>query len=212
MAVTLTAMQLADRISAPKGLEYHPDSLPKDAREIGLETWEGLVGTEHEGLWSKRASLFEQVLAVATARVLRYAPEASDGIHDEAVTRFGGYILWSDYGGVSEETVAFHSEEASTGSLTSKSVKRPTNHAAAFRNSGAAGLLAPWRTHRAGRVGRHGVRLPWARVERRESSYTDTLVDLIVTRATGETAKATATGALEAAAGIVARAFAAAKP
>ena len=55
------------------------------------------------------------------------------------------------------------------------------------------------------------MRLPWARVEGRESSYTDTLVDLIVTRASGDTAKATATGALEAASGIVARAFAAAE-
>ena len=56
------------------------------------------------------------------------------------------------------------------------------------------------------------MRLPW-RIEKREhtDSYTDTLVDLIVSRATGETAKATATGALEAAAGVVARAFAAAE-
>ena len=104
-------MQLADRISAPKGLQYHPDPLPKGAREIGLETWSGLVGTEREGLWSKRASLFEQVLAVATARVLRYAPEAPDEIHNEAVTRFGGYILWSDYGGVSEERLPSTAKE-----------------------------------------------------------------------------------------------------
>ena len=55
------------------------------------------------------------------------------------------------------------------------------------------------------------MRWPLQRTEHRESSYTDTLVDLIVTRATGDTAKATATGALEAASGIVARAFAAAE-
>ena len=55
------------------------------------------------------------------------------------------------------------------------------------------------------------MRIPWGRAEKRESSYTDTLVDLVVTRATGDTAKETATGALEAAAGVVARAFAAAE-
>ena len=43
------------------------------------------------------------------------------------------------------------------------------------------------------------MRLPWGRAEKRESNYTDTLVNLIVTKASGDTAKATATGALEAA-------------
>ena len=81
-----------------------------------------------------------RVLAVASARVLRYAPDAPDEIHNEAVIRLAGYLAQSDYGGISEETV---------GPMT---VKRPVNHAAMFRNSGAAGLLAPWRTHRAGSV------------------------------------------------------------
>ena len=79
-----------------------------------------------------------RVLAVATARVLKYAPSAPSEIHNEAVIRLAGYLAGSDYGGISEETV---------GPMT---VKRPVNHAAMFRNSGAAGLLAPWRTHRAG--------------------------------------------------------------
>ena len=82
----------------------------------------------------------ERVLAVASARVTRYAPGAPDEIHNEAVIRLAGYLAQSDYGGISEETV---------GPMT---VKRPVNHAAMFRNSGAAGLLAPWRTHRAGSV------------------------------------------------------------
>lgn len=55
------------------------------------------------------------------------------------------------------------------------------------------------------------MRLPWARLEKRESSYTDVLVDLIVQRAGGGAARATATGALEACAGVAARAFAAAE-
>lgn len=45
-------------------------------------------------------------------------------------------------------------------------------------------------------------------VEVRESAYTDTLVSLLTSRAAGKTIKATATGALEAAAGVVGRAFA----
>ena len=79
-----------------------------------------------------------RVLSVATARVSRYAPGAPEEIANEAVIRFAGYLAQSDYGGISEETV---------GPMT---VKRPVNHAAMFRNSGAAGLLAPWRAHRAG--------------------------------------------------------------
>ena len=124
-----------------------------------------------------------RVLAVATARVLNYAPDAPDEIHNEAVIRLAGYLAQSDYGGISEETVG------------PMSVKWPVNHAAMFRNSGAAGLLAAWAGTPGGQRGGDGaVRLPWARVEKRESSYTDTLVDLIVTRASGEKAKATATG------------------
>ena len=46
---------------------------------------------------------------------------------------------------------------------------------------------------------------------RADSSYTDTLVNLIVSQAGGSIVKATATAALEAAAGVVARAFAAAE-
>ncbi|MCY4086858.1 MAG: hypothetical protein OXG37_08255 [Actinomycetia bacterium] len=81
-----------------------------------------------------------RVLAVAAARVDRYAPDAPGEIHNEAVIRLAGYLAQSDYGGISEETI---------GPMT---VKWTISHAAMFRNSGAAGLLAPWRTHRAGNV------------------------------------------------------------
>ena len=51
----------------------------------------------------------------------------------------------------------------------------------------------------------------WGRTERRESSYTDLLVSLAVSRAQGTTAASVgATGALQAVSGMVARAFAAA--
>ena len=53
------------------------------------------------------------------------------------------------------------------------------------------------------------MKWPWNRAERRESSYTDLLVSLAVARAGGTTtAKVTATGALQAAAGLVSRCFA----
>lgn len=55
------------------------------------------------------------------------------------------------------------------------------------------------------------MRMPWQRTENRETSYTDTLVGLIVAQAKGETAMVTATAALEIASGAVARAFAAAE-
>ena len=53
------------------------------------------------------------------------------------------------------------------------------------------------------------MRWPWN--EKRSAPYTDTIVDAILTRATGGTAKASTTGAVEAAASLSARAFASAK-
>lgn len=81
------------------------------------------------------------MLAAATARVTRYAPGAPDEIHNEAVIRYVGYLAGSDFGGFVDEREGPQSKTYTT------------NHAAMFRNSGAAGLLAPWRTHRAGSVG-----------------------------------------------------------
>ena len=53
------------------------------------------------------------------------------------------------------------------------------------------------------------MRWPWTKPETRDSSYTDALIASIVTNATGATiATPTATGALESAAGLVARSFA----
>lgn len=82
------------------------------------------------------------LLAVATERVMRYAPDAPGPMQDEAVIRFAGYLHGSDYGGIVSET--------SVGSAT---VTYAQNHADAFRRSGAAGLLSPWRIRRAGPIG-----------------------------------------------------------
>ena len=83
-----------------------------------------------------------RVLPVAVQMVNDYAPNAPDVLKDEATIRFAGYLLQADYG-------------------TVKSMKRwgrnrptyTTNHAAAFRNSGAAMLLTRYRVRRAGATG-----------------------------------------------------------
>lgn len=78
-----------------------------------------------------------RVLPVAVARVERYAPAAPEDVRDEAVMRFGGYLLGSDFGGVRSESIG------------PREVEYVTNHGPAFRHSGAAGLLSPWKVRRA---------------------------------------------------------------
>lgn len=78
---------------------------------------------------------------VAAALVQRYAPSAPEEIMDEAVVRFTGYLAQSDFGAIRGETIG------------PRGVEYQTNHAAAFRNSGAAMLLSPWRVRRAGVIG-----------------------------------------------------------
>ena len=82
-----------------------------------------------------------RVLPVATQMVEDYAPDAPDALKDEATYRLGGYLLSSDYGGVREEEIG------------PKRLEYVTNHAAAFRNSGAAMLLTRHRVRRAGSIG-----------------------------------------------------------
>ena len=78
-----------------------------------------------------------RVLATAKAVVLDYAPDA---IHNEAVVRFAGYLYGSDYGGIRSEELGPHR------------VEYVTNHAAMFRNSGAAALLTRYKRRRAGAI------------------------------------------------------------
>ena len=68
----------------------------------------------------------------ASAMVERYAPNAPQILKNEAVIRFAGYLAQSDFGSIVQED------------LGPQSVTYPTNHAAMFRNSGAAGLLTRW--------------------------------------------------------------------
>ena len=76
--------------------------------------------------------------AVASARVEVEAPGAPQAVRDEALIRYAGYMSGSDYGGVRKEEI---------GPLVIEFV---ANHAAAWRNCGAAGLVAPWKIRRAG--------------------------------------------------------------
>ena len=77
-------------------------------------------------------------MTVATEHVEDYAPGAPEASQNEAVIRFAGYLAGSDYGGVRAET------------LGPKSLEFASNHAAMFRNSGAAALLTRWKVRRAG--------------------------------------------------------------
>ena len=79
--------------------------------------------------------------AVAAAMVEQYAPGAPGALKDEAVIRFAGYLAQSDFGSIAKEGIG------------PRDVEYVTNHASAFRNSGAAMLLTRWRVRRAGAIG-----------------------------------------------------------
>ncbi len=81
-----------------------------------------------------------RVLPAAVQAVEDYAATAPEALKDEAVYRFGGYLLGSDYGAVRNESIG------------PRSVEYQMNHAAMFRNSGAAALLTRYRVRRAGAV------------------------------------------------------------
>ena len=81
-----------------------------------------------------------RVGAAASAMVEDYAPGAPQTLRDEATIRFAGYLYGSDFGGIRTEDIG------------PKRVEYIVNHAPAFRNSGAAGLVTRWRVRRAGAV------------------------------------------------------------
>ncbi len=81
-----------------------------------------------------------RLLEFAKQRVEKTAPLAPDPVANEAVIRYAGYMAESDYGAIRREEIGPMSNEYIT------------NHANAWRNSGAAGILAPWAIKRAGAV------------------------------------------------------------
>ena len=78
---------------------------------------------------SEEDQILTRLLAVGTALVERAAPDAPDEVANEAVVRVSAYL--------------YDQPPAARNNGTSN----------ALRNSGAAGLLLPWRTHRAGSTG-----------------------------------------------------------
>ena len=89
----------------------------------------------------------ERLGAVASARVEQYAPDAPDPIRTESLILFAGYLNESagdGFGAVRSQSIDLDSVTLQTDSVS--------NHAAAFRNCGAAGLLSPWKVRRAGSI------------------------------------------------------------
>ena len=81
------------------------------------------------------------MLGVVTERAERTAPGAPQAVKNEAMIRFAGYLQQSDFGGIRKETI---------GPLDTEWI---TNHANAWRTSGAGGLLSPWKVRNAGSIG-----------------------------------------------------------
>ena len=71
--------------------------------------------------------ILTRLMSVGTARAEKYAPEAPDDVTDEAVIRFCAYL--------------FDQPTSAAG----------IGYSAAWRNSGAASLLSPWKVRRLGR-------------------------------------------------------------
>ena len=82
----------------------------------------------------------ERLAEVGTAMVNRYAPEAPEVLRREAAIRVAGYFWASEYGGIRKDEIG------------PQSVEYTVNHAAVFRNCGAAALLTNWRVRRAGLI------------------------------------------------------------
>ena len=81
-----------------------------------------------------------RVLRVAVRAVGDYAPDAPLDLKDEAVLRFGAYLLTMETGNLRKHTVGPYDHEW------------VTNHAPAFRNCGAAMLLTRYRVRRGGAI------------------------------------------------------------
>ena len=81
-----------------------------------------------------------RLLAVATALVTRYAPDAPDAINNEAAIRCAGWLA--------EQPSAAITSEAEGDIRTSYA---PTMQSA-LRHSGAMALLTHWRIRRAGAI------------------------------------------------------------
>ena len=132
MAVTLSPVP-----TDPTELEAARNYL---AVEIGMDS----VGMDSPSSGAADPALIERLdalMGLASALVEREAPGSPQAIKNEAVVRTAGYVRQSDFGGIRTETIG------------PRSVEYITNHAPAFRNCGAKGLLSPWKARRARSIG-----------------------------------------------------------
>ena len=85
-------------------------------------------------------AMAERLLAVGSALVTRYAPDAPDAISNEALIRVAGWLAEAPASGARVET---------TGDITTTWTPSQTG---ALRASGAMGLLSPFKLRRAGAI------------------------------------------------------------
>ena len=96
---------------------------------MALITATELAAAIRAGTSTEEMAEVERLRSYAAAAVERYAPGAPEAVKSEAMVRLGGYLY--DQPGAA----------------------RGVGYANAFRNSGCASILLPYRSHRAGRVG-----------------------------------------------------------
>ena len=114
--------------AAPEPAPTPTPTLPITATELAAE-----IGTD--------ATRAGHVLAAVWPRVHQYAPDAPTAVQREAVIRYAGWLIEAPAGGVRSESTGDISTTFSPSMLSG------------FRASGAAALLSPWRTRRAGAIG-----------------------------------------------------------
>ena len=94
------------------------------------------------------------MLEVASALVIAYAPNAPDKVQNEAVIRTVGWLLETPRGSIRSRTERRDVEGAieDPGRRTSNEtrVQYATSEKGALRHSGAMSLLSPWKQRRAG--------------------------------------------------------------
>ena len=117
-------------------IPYPPPPKAKTANPVGVT----LTADELADETGETVDRATRALPVAARVVTEYAPDAPTELLNEAVIRFGGYLLASDYGTVRREE------------LGPKAVEYQMNHSAAFRNSGAMMLLTRYKRRRAGTI------------------------------------------------------------
>ena len=87
----------------------------------------------------------ERLLPVATAMVIRYAPDAPSVLLNEGVIRVSGWLSGRTATGATSEALE-------VGAFRSETRHSPSQQGA-LRFSGAMSLLSPWKQRRAGLIG-----------------------------------------------------------